>query len=95
MRAAKVDANQNQVVHALLAAGCKVTLLHRVGAGCPDLLVCDPSKRFVMIEVKDGAKSPSRRTLTPEQEDWHKAHEGAPVYVISSVEEALDVLILK
>jgi hypothetical protein len=94
LRAAKVDANQSDVVHALLKAGCKVTLLHRVGAGCPDLLVCSPEKEFLLMEIKDGAKSPSRRTLTPEQELWHKAHEGAPVYVISSVEEAIEVLAL-
>ena len=93
VRAAKVDANQSQIVHALLSVGCKVTLLHRVGAGCPDLLIWN-GERFVMCEVKDGAKPPSARKLTPEQEEWHAAHEGAPVYVVSSVDQAIQVCVV-
>jgi hypothetical protein len=94
MRAARTDANQAEVVKALLDAGCVVTLLHRVGSGCPDLL-CWNGERFVMVEVKDGAKPPSARKLTPEQEAWHAAHEGAPVYVVSSVGEAIEVCVLQ
>jgi hypothetical protein len=93
MRAARVDRNQNEVVDALCRAGAKVTLLHRVGGGCPDLLVWNGT-RFAMAEIKDGKKPPSARKLTPEQESWHLAHSGAPVYVISSVEQALEVLMV-
>ena len=39
MRACKVDANQAAIVKALREYGCSVTHLHRVGDGCPDLLV--------------------------------------------------------
>jgi len=89
MRAAKVDDNQRQIVAALLSAGCRVTLLHRVGGGVPDLLVGTPSRRFILLEVKDGAKSPSRRELTPDQVRWHDQHAGFPVHVVTSAEAAL------
>ena len=88
-----MDANQNEIANALIDAGCTVTLLHQVGDGCPDLLVWDGS-RFALMEIKDGDKSPSRRKLTPEQVMWHKAHEGAPVFVIENVDQALEVLVL-
>ena len=39
MKAAKTDANQKAIVEALRKAGASVQLLHRVGGGCPDLLV--------------------------------------------------------
>jgi hypothetical protein len=92
MRAARVDRNQSEIVSALCAAGAKVTLLHRVGGGCPDLLVWN-GKRFALAEVKDGNKVPSARRLNGEQEQWHEAHKGAPVFIITSVEQALEVLI--
>ena len=96
MRAARTDANQWDVVDALRKAGAKVTLLHRVGAGCPDLLVARAAdKSFALVEVKDGEKSPSHRRLTPDEQAWHDAHEGYPVYVVTSVDEALEVLVVK
>jgi hypothetical protein len=39
-----------------------------------------------LLEVKDGAKPPSARKLTPEQEEWHRHW---PVAVVTSVDEAL------
>jgi hypothetical protein len=51
MRAAKVDANQALIVKALRAIGAAVFPLHRVGQGCPDLLVCGRN-RTLLIECK-------------------------------------------
>ena len=86
-RAAKVDANQKQVVAALRGAGASVQLLHAVGEGCPDLLVGYQSKNY-LIEVKDGAKPPSAQKLTPQQEIWHRDWRGHRV-VVNSPEAAL------
>lgn len=86
-RAAKVDANQDQVVSALRAAGATVQSLAAVGQGIPDLLVAFRGEMYLM-EVKDGAKPPSARALTPDQVKWH-AGWGVPVHVVNHPEEAL------
>lgn len=92
-RAAKVDGNQGEIVEALRKAGCSVQCLHAVGGGVPDLLVgrktyFGAGRTNLLLEVKDGRLSPSRRQLTPEQEDWHAEWRGS-VVVVTSVEEAL------
>ena len=104
-RAAKVDANQGEIVKALRAHGCEVLSLAPMGGGCPDLLVWTPytyllgmgvrvsnGGRHLLFEVKDGSKPPSARKLTPDQERWHDDWAGWPVYVVCSVQEALDLI---
>ena len=86
-RAAKVDANQREVVAALRGAGATVQLLHAVGEGCPDLLVGHLGVNY-LLEVKDGQKPPSAQKLTPQQEIWHRDWRGHRV-VVNSPEAAL------
>lgn len=88
MRAAKTDANQTEIVEALRQVGCTVQLLHMVGKGCPDLLVGKHGINL-LIEVKDGAKPPSARKLTPDQQVWHDSWRGQ-VTVVCDVGEALE-----
>lgn len=73
--AARVDANQKDVVAALRRIGATVEPLHRVGGGCPDLLVGFRG-RNLLIEVKDGNKPPSERKLNAIQVDWHGGWKG-------------------
>jgi len=89
-RAAKVDANQSEMVADLRACGVSVQPLHSVGGGVPDLL-CGFRGRNVLIEVKDGSKPPSARKLTKDQVEWHGAWRGQ-VAVAKSTEEALAIL---
>lgn len=89
-RAAAVDANQSEIVAAFRAAGCTVQLLHAVGKGCPDLLV-GVGGFNLLVEVKDGAKVPSARKLTPDQIIWHRDW-GGHVSVIDNVPDALDMV---
>ena len=89
-RAAKVDANQKQVVKALRDAGATVQHLHAVGAGCPDLLVGYKGGNH-LVEVKDGHKPPSARKLTSDQVVWHRDWRGT-AHVVKSITEALAVL---
>ena len=90
-RAAKIDRNQPAIVAALRKIGCSVQSLAPIGDGCPDLLVWSPLRReLLVIEVKDGAKPPSERRLTPDQVLWHANWKG-PVHVVESVEDALRV----
>jgi hypothetical protein len=87
MRAAKVDDNQKEIVKALRTLGCSVQHLHSVGAGCPDLLV--GYKGFnILLELKDGNKSPSQQKLTPDQIIWHRDWRGH-VNVVNSSEQAI------
>lgn len=89
-RAARVDANQPVIVHALRLAGCSVEHLHQVGEGCPDLLCAVAGDQTFLIEVKDGSKPPSDQKLTKDQVVWHARWRGR-VHVVNSVEQALAV----
>ena len=97
-RAAKVDANQGEIVEALRAHGCEVLSLAPMGSGCPDLLVWTPyasngfreglDGRTFLIEVKDGSKPPSARKLTPDQVKFHSEWPGE-INIVNNVAEAL------
>lgn len=87
-RAARVDANQREIIDALRAAGASVQPLHTVGDGVPDLLV-GKHGRTHLIEIKDGSKRPSERRLTSDQQEWHAWWRGTPVYIVQSADEAL------
>lgn len=89
MRAANRDANEGDVIKALRAAGCLVQQITQ-GDGVPDLLVCTPRGRLLLIEVKDGAKPPSRQRFKPAQVTWHAIWSPrAPVFVCLSAADAL------
>ena len=90
-RAAKIDDNQTAVVETLRRVGAKVQSLGAVGKGCPDLLVMY-GFRLWLLEVKDGAKPPSARALTPDQVQWHSDWAGAPLSVVTSPTEALQAI---
>jgi hypothetical protein len=87
VRAAKVDANQRQVVEGLQKFGASVAVLSTVGHGIPDVVVGFRGKNF-LLELKDGDKVPSARKLTPAQEMWHAAWKGHTA-VVHSLEEAI------
>jgi Holliday junction resolvase len=90
-RAAKVDANQEQIVEALRAVGATVQTLAAVGKGVPDLLVGYQGKTL-LLEVKDGRRPPSERRLTEDQLVWHGAWRGGPLAVVDGVDAALRAL---
>ena len=90
-RAAKVDANQEQIVEALRAVGATVQTLAAVGKGVPDLLVGYQGKT-ILLEVKDGRRPPSERRLTEDQLVWHGAWRGGPLAVVDGVDAALRAL---
>lgn len=89
--AAKVDANQSQIVTALRQMGARVQVLSHVGKGFPDLLILYRSK-LALIELKNGDMPASRRKLTPDEARWHEEWADAPLFIISSVEEAAVLL---
>jgi Holliday junction resolvase len=90
-RAAKIDANQVQIVSALRAAGASVQSLAGVGKGVPDLLVGFKGQTILM-EIKDGAKAKSAQRLTEDQLVWHGSWKGGPLSVVDGPEAALRML---
>lgn len=89
-RIARTDANQQDVIDAMRKLGASVQPLHRVGQGCPDLLVGYRQQNLLM-EVKDGSKPPSDRRLTPDQSRWLRDWKG-PVFIVTSPLEAVGFL---
>ena len=91
-RAARVDANQSEIVAALRAIGVGVKDMSGVGEGVPDL-ACLWRGATYWIEVKNGRKPPSARKLTIEQIRFHESARlaGVKVHVVSTVDEALAV----
>lgn len=91
-RIAKVDDNQPQIVKALRDHGVFVQPIHTIGKGVPDLL-CAYRGLWYVLEVKDGAKRPSARKLTPDEAAWIQAIAGrAPVHVVESLDQALQAV---
>ena len=88
--AARVDDNQAEIVKALRSIGCTVQSLAAIGKGCPDLLVGFNGVNLT-LEVKDGAKIPSKRKLTTDEQKWHMAWNGQ-VAVIESVDDAIAII---
>ena len=87
--AARVDANQAQIVMALRSVGASVQPLHTVGRGCPDLLVGFRGRCYV-FEVKQPGLPPSKR-LTDEEEKWHKNWRGQ-IGIVETPQQAVEML---
>jgi Holliday junction resolvase len=90
-RAARTDSNHEEIVKALRAVGATVQSLAGVGHGVPDLLVGYEGKTILM-EVKDGKKSPSKRELTEDQVQWIDAWTGGSIFIVDNVEAARNAL---
>lgn len=88
--AARIDANQEQIVSALRAMGATVRIVTQ-GNGLPDLLVGFRGVT-VLMEVKDGQKVPSARKLTPAEQKFFDEWRGGIVAIVNSVDEAIALL---
>ncbi len=86
-RAARVDRNQPEIVRALRDIGATVQHIHMIGGGCPDILVGYRGTSYV-FEIKDSAKPPSKRRLTPMEAKWHDNWRGQ-VAIVTSIDEAI------
>ena len=78
----RTDANHGEIVTALRSvAGVSVCSLAGLGFGCPDLLI-GANGRTYLAEVKDGEKTPSRRSLTHDQKKWIREWTGSAVVIL-------------
>ena len=84
MRRQRSDANQTAIIRRYEAHGCSVLVLSQTHP--VDLLVgyCGVD---ALVEVKDGNKPPSRRTLTAGEQDLHAKWRGRPVRIVLSPDD--------
>ena len=80
------DANHEEVVAAFRACGAVVETIESGKAGCPDLLI-GAFGVTELVEVKDGAKIPSKQRLNDAQLRWHREWKGRPVNVVRSLDD--------
>lgn len=85
--AARVDANQEQIVSAMRAAGASVTILKLP----VDLLVGHAGKT-ALVEVKDPNSSYGKKGLNENQRAFQAGWKGGIVAIVDSVESALRLL---
>lgn len=86
----RVDNNHSEIVAGLRAIGATVHSTAAVGNGFPDLAVGYHGLTW-LLEVKDGSKPPSKRTLTPDEQRFHSTWRGKAA-VVTSLEQALKVI---
>ncbi len=75
----------------LRKCGATVQTLAAIGKGCPDLLVGYKGVNH-LVEIKDGQKPPSARTLTEDQAAWHMNWRGGKPVVVLGTEDVFRLL---
>ena len=92
-RAHRLDANHAELVAAFEKLGCSVLSLAGLGRGAPDICV-GYSGLQIMCELKDSAKPPSARKLTPDEEKFRMSWKGGYRIVENDVHvmETVDLL---
>ena len=75
MAGKRIDSNQPEIVAYLRKLGCHVAITSMVGKGFPDIVVSHLGVT-VLVEIKDGAKVPSARKLTIDEEKFKAAYQG-------------------
>lgn len=91
MRNGRRDGNHTEIVKALRQIpGVTVADTADLGRGFPDIAVGMAGKTY-LFEIKDGAKPPSKRKLTPAEQAFFDEWTGH-VAVVCSLDEALELL---
>ena len=88
--AARVDANQKEIVDALRRCGASVLITSQL-KNCFDILVGYNGKDYI-VEIKDGKKPPSQRKLTKGEQKFADGWRGGKYHIIESADEAIEML---
>ena len=89
-RAARIDANQNEIVTMLRKMGYSVAITSDCGKGFPDIVV-GRSGRNYLFEIKDGNKVPSKQKLTDLEQQFCDTWKGQ-YNVITCLDDAIKIL---
>jgi Holliday junction resolvase len=76
----RTDANQSEVVEKFRGMGYSVAITSALGSGFPDIVV-GKYGITVLVEIKDGAKPPSKRKLTEDEQRFHDTWRGSACVV--------------
>ena len=93
-RAARTDENHAEIMQAFRHLGCSVHDTSRAGQGYPDISIGFTGLHgpvTVLVEIKHGAKTASRKQLTGAQKIWHNNWMGAKA-IVESVEQAAELV---
>ena len=82
----RADSNQKEIVDTLRSIGASVLVLSQVGGGAPDLLVGFRGKEYLM-EVKT-----PKGKLRSGQKEFFDTWRGSKVFIVRSVEEAIELI---
>ena len=90
-RAPRIDANQRMIVAGLRCIpGVSVFSTAALGNGFVDVVVGYKGTNY-MLEIKDGAKAPSERKLTPAEQRFHDEWRGQ-VAMVETLADCLRVM---
>ena len=84
--AARIDANQPEIVKAFRSLGWSVLIISQL-KNCFDILV-SKNGRTVAVEIKDGSKPPSARKLTEGEQEFKDGWQGE-YRIIESVDDVI------
>ncbi|SCX93386.1 hypothetical protein SAMN05216420_101377 [Nitrosospira sp. Nl5] len=87
-RAARVDANQSEIVEAFRKLGCSVLIISQL-KNCCDLIVA--RGHTAAVEVKDGRLPPSKRQLTEGEMGFMHSWKGL-YFIVESLDDVLRVV---
>ena len=82
----RVDANQKSIVEALRQFGATVFDTHEVGHGYADICVGFKGMNY-LFEIKTECGK-----LTKAEQEFRGSWRGAPIYIIRSIDDAIDIL---
>lgn len=88
-RAARTDDNHQDIVDHFRACGFSVFSTHGVGKGFPDIVIGRGGKNG-LVEIKDGAKSLSRRALTTDEAAFHASWRGK-IHIVNGMRDVLSI----
>lgn len=88
----RTDSNHAEIVRRARQVGCAVIDIHAL-AGTLDIVVGFRGVIY-LVEIKDGAKIPSKRRLTPAEEKTVEEFRrvDCPVYIVESADDLLRVI---
>lgn len=89
-RAAKTDSNHKEIMKIFRDLGCTVFSTHMVGKGFPDMVVGYRCANY-LVEVKDGSLAPSRRKLTPDEQEFVDGWNGT-VSIVETIQDAINLV---
>src|SRR5688572_20255894 len=90
MRARKTDSNQQELVKQMRKIGMSVFITSGVGDGFPDVVAGIRGVNY-LFEIKDPAKPPSARKLTPDEQEFFNTWKGC-VHKVETIEDVLEIL---